>query len=298
MRYLSVKEASDRWNISGRRIRVLCSDGRIDGAIKTNWTWMIPEDAPRPRDGRRLRRLKSYDIRVGQSDINRCEALRERLSEEAFISDKEAFDSVVSSLLECAFSLDGENISKESILKVLRGDIDDSLSLKSHILISNYAYILNAYYKKEEKLSDMRLRELRERLFQGIRQDEALFEDKRAPKYQRRDEDDVSVGDEIESLMIQYELSWSSLNGIAGAVLLFGELLRINPLRGRNFLFSTLVLSIELLRNGYLMPSLRKDDIEDLKGALIFSIKRGNYIDLSHLVENAIYRSYEEYGIL
>ena len=34
MEYLTTVELSERWNITSRRIGVLCAEGRIEGAIK------------------------------------------------------------------------------------------------------------------------------------------------------------------------------------------------------------------------------------------------------------------------
>lgn len=52
MKYLSIKQTSEKWGISGRRIQVLCTQGRIDGATKIGSYWAIPEDAKRPKDER------------------------------------------------------------------------------------------------------------------------------------------------------------------------------------------------------------------------------------------------------
>ena len=52
MKYMSTKEASEKWGISDRRIRVLCNDGRIEEAIKTGRNWSIPVDAIKPIDAR------------------------------------------------------------------------------------------------------------------------------------------------------------------------------------------------------------------------------------------------------
>ena len=32
--YLTVKEAGERWNVSGRMVTIYCNNGKIDGAIK------------------------------------------------------------------------------------------------------------------------------------------------------------------------------------------------------------------------------------------------------------------------
>jgi len=52
MDYMTPKEASDKWGISERRIQLLCTQGRISGAIKFGRVWAIPRDANKPLDGR------------------------------------------------------------------------------------------------------------------------------------------------------------------------------------------------------------------------------------------------------
>lgn len=52
MKYFTTVEMSEKWNITSRRIGVLCSEGRIDGAIKKGKTWLIPSDAVKPEDAR------------------------------------------------------------------------------------------------------------------------------------------------------------------------------------------------------------------------------------------------------
>ena len=48
MKFMSIKEASEKWNISERRIRQLIQDGRIIGAEKIGTAWNIPDDAGKP----------------------------------------------------------------------------------------------------------------------------------------------------------------------------------------------------------------------------------------------------------
>ena len=52
MEYFTTVEMSEKWNITSRRIGVLCSEGRIDGAIKKGKTWLIPSNAVKPEDAR------------------------------------------------------------------------------------------------------------------------------------------------------------------------------------------------------------------------------------------------------
>lgn len=52
MGYVSITQISEKWGIKQRRIRTLCSEGRIPGALKVGAYWTIPEDAEKPKDER------------------------------------------------------------------------------------------------------------------------------------------------------------------------------------------------------------------------------------------------------
>jgi hypothetical protein len=58
MDYLTTKQAAEKWNISLRRVQVLCEQGRIKGAVRLGWAWAIPKDAEKPEDARRRRKSK------------------------------------------------------------------------------------------------------------------------------------------------------------------------------------------------------------------------------------------------
>jgi len=55
MDFLTTKEMSKIWKISARRISLLCSEGRVEGAVKKGKTWLIPKDAKKPEDPRRVK---------------------------------------------------------------------------------------------------------------------------------------------------------------------------------------------------------------------------------------------------
>lgn len=52
MKFITTTEAGKKWNLSARRVGVLCSKDRIPGVQKTGNTWLIPEDAEKPTDAR------------------------------------------------------------------------------------------------------------------------------------------------------------------------------------------------------------------------------------------------------
>lgn len=67
--FMTVKQASEKWGISDRRIRVLCSEGKIPGAYQEGRGWKIPSDAKKPIDGR----YKSKESLLAQIDRKKVE---------------------------------------------------------------------------------------------------------------------------------------------------------------------------------------------------------------------------------
>ena len=52
MEYLKIDEAAEKWGLGVRRVQILCSEGKIAGAVRFGRSWMIPKDAHKPVDGR------------------------------------------------------------------------------------------------------------------------------------------------------------------------------------------------------------------------------------------------------
>lgn len=48
MRFISVAQMANKWNISERSVRNYCAMGKVDGAFMTGKTWNIPDDAQKP----------------------------------------------------------------------------------------------------------------------------------------------------------------------------------------------------------------------------------------------------------
>lgn len=60
IQYMSAREAAEKWNISQRRVSILCSESRIMGVAMLGNMWIIPRDAQKPVDAR-LKRNSTAD---------------------------------------------------------------------------------------------------------------------------------------------------------------------------------------------------------------------------------------------
>lgn len=64
MDLISTKDLACKWNISARRINLLCNQGRVPGAEKVNGRWLIPASAAKPED---LRTKESRQGKISSS---------------------------------------------------------------------------------------------------------------------------------------------------------------------------------------------------------------------------------------
>jgi len=65
MDYISVSQAAAKWGVSDRRVHKLLEENRIDGALRFGQAWMIPKDAEKPADARKMRYKKGGGDRNG-----------------------------------------------------------------------------------------------------------------------------------------------------------------------------------------------------------------------------------------
>lgn len=56
LQYITAREAAEKWNISQRRVSILCAENRIPNVAMLGNMWIIPRNAEKPED----RRKKEY----------------------------------------------------------------------------------------------------------------------------------------------------------------------------------------------------------------------------------------------
>jgi len=125
MEYLPIQEFTDKWNISKRRIQILCREGRINGAKMIGNMWVIPENAMRPVDARTKNpAIISSDIKESNMRGELKKLLKKlfKITEESAIAEKEKKTLVLSAIAcgLCAFYLSEDVISSDIKRKIYR----------------------------------------------------------------------------------------------------------------------------------------------------------------------------------
>lgn len=125
--YMTVKQAAEKWGISDRRVRILCSEGKILGVTREGRSWKIPADAKKPEDGRYKTTdslLAVIDRKKIQLDSKRplTEGEVERLTEEFVV--EYTYNSN---------AIEGNTLTLRETDMVLRGLTIDQKPLKDHM---------------------------------------------------------------------------------------------------------------------------------------------------------------------
>lgn len=58
LQYITAKEAAEKWNISQRRVSILCAENRIPDVAMLGNMWIIPRNAEKPNDARKRKASK------------------------------------------------------------------------------------------------------------------------------------------------------------------------------------------------------------------------------------------------
>lgn len=125
--FMTVKQAAEKWGVSDRRIRVLCSGGKISGAYQEGRGWKIPIDACKPADGR----YKSKESIFLQIDRKKKE-----LDSKRPLTEGEAARLNEEFIVEYTYNsnaIEGNTLTLRETDLVLRGLTVDKKPLKDHM---------------------------------------------------------------------------------------------------------------------------------------------------------------------
>ncbi len=67
--YMTAQQAAKKWKLSDRRVRVLCREGKISGAVKDGKSYKIPANAEKPADGREKKSTAAVSFLKWENDV-------------------------------------------------------------------------------------------------------------------------------------------------------------------------------------------------------------------------------------
>ncbi|QWT17435.1 Fic family protein [Collinsella sp. zg1085] len=125
--YITVKQAAEKWMVSDRRVRILCSEGKVLGAYREGRAWKIPHDAIKPPDGR-------YKTKESLIPIieDKLEVLRKRRPLTAGELER-LHEEFLTEYTYNSNAIEGNTLTLRETDMVLRGLTIEQKSLKEHL---------------------------------------------------------------------------------------------------------------------------------------------------------------------
>jgi len=170
--YMTVKQAAEKWGISDRRVRVLCTEGKIQDAYKTGRNWNIPSDASKPKDGR---------YKSKKSIFEQIDSKRKELDKKRPLTEGEAARLNEEFIVEYTYNsnaIEGNTLTLRETDLVLRGLTIDKKPLKEHMEAVGHKEafkFVSELVKNKEELSESIIKQIHYLVLADKREDRGVY---------------------------------------------------------------------------------------------------------------------------
>lgn len=246
--YMAVKEAAAKWNISDRRIRVLCSEGKIPGAYQEGRGWKIPIDAEKPADGR----FKSKESVLAQIERKKAELDGRRPLTEGEIERLNEEFTVEYTYNSNA--IEGNTLTLRETDLVLRGLTIDQKPLKDHMEAVGHKEAFDyvrELVKENAPLTESVIKQIHYLVLADKKDDRGVY--RRIPvRIMGAHHDPVQpylIGPKMEQLLLDYAASEAHI--VTKLARFHIEFEGIHPFIDGNGRTGRLLVNLELMKAGY-----------------------------------------------
>jgi filamentation induced by cAMP protein fic len=246
--YITAKQAAEKWGISDRRVRVLCSQGKIPGAYQQGRAWKIPYDATKPSDERYKNKESLIPILEDKLKVLKkrrplTEGELERLNEE-FLTEYTYNSNAI----------EGNTLTLRETDMVLRGLTIDKKSLKEHLEVIGHKEAFD-YVKQlvieNAKISEKLIKDIHYLVLADKKDDRGVY--RRIPvRIMGAAHEPVQpylIVPKMEELLEQYKNSTEDI--VTKLARFHIEFEDIHPFIDGNGRTGRLLINLELMKAGY-----------------------------------------------
>ena len=266
MEYISVKQAAEKWNLSDRRVRILCSEGKIDGIVKEGRSYQIPADTMKPIDGRTLRGKEiPEEYRI---IFNRIDAKREELNNRRPLTQGELERIQEEFTLEFTYNsnaIEGNTLTLQETALVLEGITIDKKPLKDHLEAVGHKQAF-LYVKQlisdKESLSEKMIKDIHSLVLMDRREDRGIYRKipVRILGASNEPPQPYLVPIKMEELIVQHIKNQKKMHIIERVARFHMDFEAVHPFIDGNGRTGRLLLNFELMQNGYLPINVKFSD--------------------------------------
>jgi len=297
LKYISIKEVSEKWQISDRRIRVLCGEGRIEGAVKIGRNWLVPEDAVKPVDAREKEKKKYLGLKY---DFSYIDSLKKSIDEHRPFSKNLANSLHEKLIVEWTYNtnaIEGNTLTMSETKVVLEGITIGGKSMVEHLETINHReaiLFIEELVSNKEDITEWNLKNIHALILKEI-------DNLNAGKY--RTENVLISGAKhippkhfevrylMQKLVVEFQNQWSEYHPVVRATLLHGEFVKIHPFVDGNGRTARLLLNFELMKNGYTPIIIKNENRVDYYNVLDYAHMTMDYGPFIKLVSELVVES-------
>lgn len=299
---MQIKEASQKWNISERRIRKLIQDGRIAEVKKIGSTWDIPDDASKPID-KRVKEKLQIKIDLPDDYFQNIDEKLAKLNHKRPLSEDSAKSLRDAINLEWTYNtngIEGSTLTLKETKVVLEGITIGGKTIKEHLEVINHEtaiLYLESLIEYDSDISEWNIKSLHQLVLKGI-------DDENAGKYRNGNviisgakhipSEHIRVPELMEKLIINYN-DWKEFHPIIRASLLHGELVKIHPFVDGNGRTARLIMNMELMKNGYVPVIIKKEKRLKYYELLDVAHNSGDYTEFVKFVASSEEKMLDRY---
>lgn len=246
--FMTVKQASEKWGISDRRIRTLCSEGKISGAYREGRAWKIPVDTKKPADGR----YKSRESLLSQIDRKKVELDRRRpltAGEVARLNEEFVIEYTYNSN-----AIEGNTLTLRETDLVLRGLTIDQKPLKDHMEAVGHKEafdLVSELVKDNVSISENIIKQIHYLVLADKKEDRGVY--RRVPVRimgaQHEPVQPYLIGPKMEQLL--YDFAVSTEHIVTKLARFHIEFEGIHPFIDGNGRTGRLLVNLELMKAGF-----------------------------------------------
>jgi Fic family protein len=300
MKYLTIKEVAQNWNISKRRIRTLCSEGRIEGAKRMGWMWSIPENTLKPVDARTTRHKSKLKVRCLHMSFKIIDSKKQQLDNARPLSKHTLHSLRENMFVEWTYNsnaIEGNTLTISETKVVLEGITIGGKSMREHLEVINHKaaiLFLEDLIKQNEPLSEWSIKNIHGLVLKSI-------DDENAGSYRKENvlisgakhkpPQHFIVKEQMEELVSLYNEKWNSLHPIERAAMLHGEFVKIHPFIDGNGRTARLLMNFELIKSGFPPTIIKANMRPQYYDHLDFAHTSGDYKPFVTLVAKCVEES-------
>lgn len=265
MEYMTVLQASEKWGISDRRVRILCQQEKIPNVIKRGRAYLIPINAEKPDDGRRTRYKRNNSL--NDALFAEIDALKNELDNRRPLTQGELQRLREEFLIEYTYNsnaIEGNTLTLQETALVLEGVTIDKKPLKDHLEAVGhrdaFLYVLELVRNKTP-ISEFVIKQIHTLVLMDRPEDRGVY--RRIPVRImgafHEPTDPVLVPEEMEKLVKEFAAN-KKMHPIEKAALFHLKFEVIHPFVDGNGRTGRLILNLMLMQAGYQPVNVKYSD--------------------------------------